>query len=123
MKRVFIVFAAAVAIGAMGIAAQKTETFKGEIMDSGCAMMGSHASMLKGHGMAGKENDPGAKRMCTLDCVKAGGTYVLYNEGKKTFYQLDDQKKPEQFAGMNVKVSGTLDAKTNTIHVTTIGKG
>jgi len=31
-------------------------------MDSGCAMMGSHATMLKGHGMAGKENDPAATK-------------------------------------------------------------
>src|ERR1700722_3714558 len=55
-----------------GIAAAKDQTFSGEIMDSSCADMGSHAMMLKGHGMAGKENDPAAKKMCTLDCVKAG---------------------------------------------------
>ena len=33
-----------------GIAAAKDQTFSGEIMDSSCADMGSHAMMLKGHG-------------------------------------------------------------------------
>jgi len=76
--------------------------------------------MLKGHGMAGKENDPAAKKMCTLDCVKAGAKFVLFNAQSKTMYQLDDQTKPVDFAGKNVKVMGTLDKATKTIHVTTI---
>jgi hypothetical protein len=38
---------------------------------------------------------------------------------KKT-YQLDDQSKPMEFAGDNVKVMGTLDKATSTIHVTNI---
>jgi hypothetical protein len=33
---------------------------------------------------------------------------------------LDDQNKAKQFAGKNVKVTGTLDATNNTIHVTDI---
>jgi hypothetical protein len=103
-----------------GIAAAKDQTFSGEIMDSSCADMGSHAMMLKGHGMAGKENDPAAKKMCTLDCVKAGAKFVLFNAQSKTMYQLDDQTKPVDFAGKNVKVLGTLDKATKTIHVTTI---
>jgi hypothetical protein len=124
MKKVMLGLAAAVFIAALSFAAapQKMQTFRGEIMDSGCATMGSHAGMLKAHGMAGKENDPAAKRMCTLDCVKAGGHFVLYQASSKTVYQLDDQKKPEAFAGEDVKVSGTLDAKTKTIHVSSISK-
>jgi hypothetical protein len=35
-------------------------------------------------------------------------------------YQLDDQKKPESFAGQKVTVTGTYDASTMTIHVTKI---
>jgi hypothetical protein len=52
--------------------------------------------------------------------VKMGATYVLYNPATKTSYQLDDQKKPEQFAGEKVTVNGSLDAATNTIHVENI---
>jgi hypothetical protein len=33
---------------------------------------------------------------------------------------LDDQKKPQPFAGQKVQVTGTLDKGTKTIHVTDI---
>lgn len=88
--------------------AQKAQTFNGQIMDSNCAKMGSHAAMEKEHGMKTAKD-------CTLGCVKGGAKYVLY-DGSKT-YELDDQTKPEAFAGQKVKVSGTLDSATNTIHV------
>ncbi len=70
--------------------------------------------------MAGRENDPMGRAMCTKNCVKMGGKYVLFNAAKKTIYELDDQQKPEQFAGQNVKVKGTYDKATKTIHVTSI---
>ncbi len=54
--------------------------------------------------------------------VKAkNGQYALLTDkqaGKG--YYLDDQKKAQQFDGQNVKVTGTLDVATNTIHVTDI---
>jgi hypothetical protein len=103
-----------------GFAVAKDKTFSGEIMDSQCAKNGSHAMMLAKEGMAGKENDPMAKTMCTNNCVKMGGKYVLFDAASKTTYQLDDQTKPVQFAGQEVKVTGTLDKATKTIHVTEI---
>jgi hypothetical protein len=103
-----------------GFAAAKDQTFTGEIMDSQCAKNGSHAMMLEKEGMAGKENDPMAKTMCTKNCVKMGGKYVLFDAAKKTVYELDDQSKPEQFAGQKVKVTGTFDKAAKTIHVTGI---
>jgi hypothetical protein len=33
---------------------------------------------------------------------------------------LDDQTKPADFAGKSVKVKGTLDSATDTIHVSSI---
>ncbi len=75
-----------------------------------CAGMGGHDQMLQ----SGKVKNA---KECTLECVKMGATYVLYNAATKTTYQLDDQKTPEQFAGDKVTVNGTLDAATNTIHV------
>ena len=100
----------------------KTETFTGEIMDSQCAMNGSHGPMLKKEGMGDKDpNDPMAKEMCTKNCIKMGGKYVLYDSAAKKVYQLDDQTKPEQFAGKSVKVTGTLSK--DTIHVTDIEPG
>lgn len=102
---------------------QKNQTFTGEIMDSQCAMNSSHAEMLKKEGMGDKDpNDPMVKKMCTQNCVKMGGKYVLFNAENKAVYQLDDQKKPEDFAGERVKVKGILDKATNTIHVQNITK-
>ncbi len=79
-------------------------------MDSMCAGMGGHGQMLQ----SGKMKNA---KECTLECVKMGATYVLYNAATNTTYQLDDQKTPEQFAGEKVNVNGTLDAGTKTIHV------
>jgi len=56
---------------------------------------------------------------CTNACVSIhGASYVLY-DGKEA-YTLSDQKTPEKFAGKKVLVTGTLDAKTKTIHVDSI---
>jgi hypothetical protein len=50
--------------------------------------------------------------------VKAGGKYVLKTSDMN--YQLDDQQKAKRFVGQQVKVSGSLDTNTNTIHVSDI---
>lgn len=91
----------------------KDKAFTGKIMDSPCAKNGSHEMMSKKQGA----ND---SKTCTVNCVKMGYKYVLFNGASKTIYQLDDQTKPEKFAGRNVKVTGTLDQVTKTIHVTDI---
>lgn len=86
----------------------RSRSFTGEIMDSNCAKTGVHNPKM------------GTAKECTEACVKAGAKYVLYNSSTKATYQLDDQSKPEAFAGEKVKVSGTYDAATKTIHVTNI---
>lgn len=93
-------------------AAPQQKTYTGEITDSACAAMGSHAAMTKGTNMTAKD--------CTIACAQHGAKYVLYDAATKTVYQLDDQKKPEQFAGAKVVVTGTLDDATKTIHVAAI---
>jgi uncharacterized protein YdeI (BOF family) len=50
--------------------------------------------------------------------VKAGGKYVLKTSDMN--YQLDDQQKAKKFVGQQVKVSGSLDTNTSTIHVSDI---
>jgi hypothetical protein len=50
--------------------------------------------------------------------VKAGGKYVLKTNDMN--YQLDDQQKAKRFVGQQVKVSGSLDTNTSTIHVSDI---
>ena len=109
MKTVILTIAALALTAGAGFGQNKT--FNGEIMDSACAKMGSHAMMEKEHKMA---HDAKA---CTMGCVKAGAKYVLYDAATKKVYALDDQTRPEAFAGQKVKVNGTLDSSTDTIHV------
>ena len=88
----------------------------GAVMDSQCAFnvhsdAHSHEWMTKRgvQGVTGEES-------CTQHCVKdMGGSYVLV--AKKDVYKLDDQVKAEQYAGKKVKVSGTVDATTHTVHI------
>ena len=88
--------------------AQRAETFVGTITDSMCPMA-NHSQMQMGPTDA----------ECVKACVAAhGAAYVLY-DGKKA-YELSDQKTPEKFAAQRVRVTGTLDAKTNKIAVQSI---
>ena len=99
----------AISIGfaALAFAAAGKQTFTGVITDDMCGKA-DHKSMNMG---------PDAK--CVAECVKGmGGKYVLYDG--KTAYILSDQKAPEKFAAQKVTVTGTLDAKTNTIQVGSI---
>ncbi len=102
---------------AVGFSAAADRTYSGEITDSSCALMGSHDGMIKGNASVKDA------KTCTLACVKAGAKFVLYDAASKKVYKLDDQQKPVQFAGEKVKVAGTLDKATSTIHVTDIKAG
>jgi hypothetical protein len=109
--RALALMVAALTFAGMSYAAPQGKTYNGEIMDSACAAAGSHDGMTKSHpGMTAKD--------CTVACVGHGAKYVLYDADSKTVYQLDDQKRPERFAGAKVAVTGTLDEGTKTIHVT-----
>ncbi len=95
-------------IAVLSAAAPAKLIFTGVITDSMCATA-DHSQMKMGPTDA----------ECTIACVEAhGALYVLY-DGKKA-YTLSDQKTPEKFAGKKVKVTGTLDGKTATIHVDSI---
>jgi len=50
---------------------------------------------------------------------KSGKKYVL-KASDGTSYQLDDQEKAKNFEGQNVKVNGSVDQSTSTIHVSDI---
>jgi hypothetical protein len=105
--------AVALMLGGVSFASQKDQTFTGEITDNQCAKMGSHQPMMKAMNMK-------TPKECALGCVKGGGKFVLFNAATKTVYQLDDQRKPEQFAAEKVVVIGALNKNTGTIHVTDI---
>jgi hypothetical protein len=96
---------------AIAVVPNRDTTFRGEIMDSFCADMGSHETITTSFRSA---------RDCTIDCVKFGAKYVLYSPNRNKAYRLDDQGAPALFAGEKVRITGTYDNETNTIHVKAI---
>jgi hypothetical protein len=93
-------------------------TFEGEIADSQCAMgvhslNRSHKEMIEmGHAGSTAED-------CARYCVHSrGGRYVLMT--KHDVFKLDNQDMAEKYAGQKVKLTGTLDSKTNIIQVKSV---
>lgn len=68
-------------------------------------------------------NEAADPQMFSGKIAKAGGKFVLKDDASKTTYLLDDQDKAKQYDGQEVKVSGTLDPQTRTIHVSSIAPG
>lgn len=96
-----------------GADSQRSLNLVGEIMDSRCAIDGSHDKMMRQNGTKNAKD-------CTLQCAKTGGSFVLIDPETKTVYQLDDQQKPERFAGQRVRISGTYDEPSKTMHIESI---
>src|SRR3982751_1925685 len=102
MKLLIVVLMVVAAAGA------PARTFTGTITDSMCEKA-DHSGMKMG------PTDAECARACNEEHDAA---FVLY--AGKTVYALSDQKTPAAFAGRKVTVTGTLDAKTNTIRVESI---
>ncbi len=49
--------------------------------------------------------------------AKSGDMLVLKDPASNMAYELDDQEKAKAYEGKSVKVTGTLDAESNMIHV------
>ena len=93
--------------------AQKSLNLVGQIMDSRCAIDGSHDKMMRQNGTKNAKE-------CTLQCAQSGGSFVLFDPETKTVYQLDNQEKPAGFAGQRVRISGTYDEPSKTMHIESI---
>lgn len=65
------------------------------------------------------QQQPPAAQTFTGTIVKDGKDYVLKVSGS-TVYQLDDQERASQYEGKQVKIAGKLDAKGNSLHVSSI---
>ena len=91
------------------------KTFKGEIVDSQCAL-NVHSLSQSHKEMMEMKAEIKTEAECARFCVKErGGRYVLQTKDK--VYKLDAQVLAEEWAGQKVKVVGTLDPKTNKITV------
>ena len=64
-----------------------------------------------------------ATKVFTGKISKDGDRLVLKDSATNMTYQLDDQAKAKKYEGKDVKVNGSLDANSNTIHVDSIEAG
>jgi len=87
-------------------AAAAAESYTGIITDTMCGA--KPHTMFKGH----------TDSECVRLCVKGPHVYALLDGA--TIRKLSDQKTPAQYAAQRVKVTGTYDAKSNTIKVASI---
>jgi hypothetical protein len=81
-----------------------SQVFAGEITDTFCAKNRSHEEMMNEMKSMGRD-----KQTCTQKCAQIGGRYVLYDSTKKAVYSLDDQSKAAAYAGLDVRIVGTLE--------------
>jgi len=99
-------------------AGQNSQTFRGEVSDSQCALnvhslTRSHQEMLKSKSMGGTSNT------CAVYCIEHLGGYLVLSVGKdgKDVYRLDRADLVHGFEGHRVILNGTLDPKLKQIHV------
>jgi len=100
------------AAGALG---QNSQTFRGEVSDSQCALnvhslTRSHQEMLKSKSMGGTSNT------CSVYCIEHLGGYLVLSTPKDV-YRLDRADIVHGFEGHRVVVNGVLDPKLKQIHV------
>jgi hypothetical protein len=109
LNRVLVINLSLGLIAVFGLsAAQVKQTFTGTITDDVCARA-DHSQMRMGPTDA----------ECAAACIDAhGALYVLFDGNNA--YTLSDQRTAGKFAAQKVKVMGTLDSKTRTIHVESI---
>jgi len=55
--------------------------------------------------------------------ARADEQLVFWDPSSQTAYQVDDQSKVAPYEGKNVKLTGTVDTKTNTLHVVDVAPG
>jgi hypothetical protein len=72
-----------------------------------------------GQSASADAQQPSPMQTMTGTIAKEDGKYVLKASDGKT-YLIDDQEKAKQFEGKQVKIVGSLDLNTNTIHLQSI---
>jgi len=120
MNRIAILIVVGMLASAIAAYSQsgQPQTFHGEVSDTQCAfnvhsLTRSHQEMLKSKSMGG------SARSCSQYCIEHLGGELALSAGD-TVFRLDNQITVRDFVGQKVKITGTLDPKTKTIHVVKI---
>lgn len=104
MRAVLSFVAAAFILTSVASYAQSPKTYTGIVTDTMCGT--NHAAMM--------HVQPDGT--CVQECVKHPANKLALADGKN-MYVLSDQKTPVKFAGQKVKVTGSLNPKTNVLRV------
>lgn len=67
-----------------------------------------------------QQSSPDAIKTYFGTIERDGDKFVLRDEARKIWYELDDQQTVGKFSGKKVKVTGTLDVTKNLIRVQSI---
>ena len=66
------------------------------------------------------QDQPKTDVTITGKVVKSKGSLVIHDEASNSMYKVDNEDQLKQYMGKNVKVTGTLDAQTKTIHISNV---
>jgi len=75
------------------------------------------ATPPSGQGSGQAQSDTGSGREFVGTIVKQGDKYMFQDSASGQSYNIDHQDEVKKFDGKRVRVRGTLDSQTNTIHV------
>jgi hypothetical protein len=67
-----------------------------------------------------KDEQEEAKNFSGVIVSLNGALFVLRDDDNGTWYHLDDQKAAGKYQGKKVSITGTLDARSDMIHIRTI---
>jgi Protein of unknown function (DUF5818) len=67
-----------------------------------------------------QQSNPDAIKTYFGTIERDGDKFVLRDEARKIWYELDDQQSVGKFSGKKVKVTGTLDVTRNLVRVQSI---
>ena len=100
------------------------------VLTTSLLLVGAQANAVQNAAAQPDTNQSQAQQQTKADADKATtfsgkvmefkGQYVLMETSTKSTFALDDQEKAKAFNGQTVKVTGTLEASSNTIHITSI---
>lgn len=122
MKRLLSIVAMLGLVGlGMNLSAQQTPSSQSGQSSSGSAQTPSSQSpdnsSMPQSSQTSTPNSQQSARAFEGKIQKSGDKLVLQDSASGTSYQLDDQDKAKQFEGKTVKVTGTVDTASNTLHV------
>jgi len=81
---------------------------------------GAQSGQSPSSGQSSAQSAQAQPQTFTGKIVKSKGGLALKDEASNTTYKLDNEDQAKQYAGKSVKVTGTMDPATNTIHVANI---